>query len=313
MYKINYIGGADKEYICPITGKKFTGSNMTTSGFRAHLFDNGYDYGNTRRTRSFFSGSTLFVQLELNHIGMINKIENIRKTLKDKLSKDSKLIDKFHITLLKIDFNKNHPQWNKIKQKIDSFIEMINLIFLNVFNNGAFEIASFSRFSKYIALDLKIPDQIAQKYNEAKFKVKKYLDSILGMSEEIDSNYTNPGGKLIEGKRYFIDEKPFYFISNFYITDVLFSPHISILEILDFQEDDQVFLDNLSHILPSTYDFYFKKNQPPLNPIITVDNEFNVKTTLSSYDSNSHLFVTSNEKTSYYANNKQLLIYSCNS
>ena len=112
MYKINYIGGADKEYICPITGKKFTGSNMTTSGFRAHLFDNGYDYTHpkndnpTKRTRSFFSGSTLFVQLELNHIGMINKIENIRKTLKDKLSKDSKLIDKFHITLLKMNIKK---------------------------------------------------------------------------------------------------------------------------------------------------------------------------------------------------------------
>ena len=156
-------------------------------------------------------------------------------------------------------------------------------------------------------------ENIAQKYNEAKIKIKKFLDRILGVPEEKDSDYTKSNGKIIEGKRYFIDEEPFYFISNFYITDVFFNPHISILEIVNFQEDDQTFLDNLSHLLPSTYDLFVNINHPPLNPIITVDNEFNIKTTLSSYNSDSYSFEISNESNSYYANNKQLLIYSCNS
>lgn len=292
MYKINYIGGADKTYICPITGRQFIGKDMNTSGFRAYLFNNGIDYndpitGNlTKRNQPFLNHCQIFVSLKLNHPGMKHKLNEIRRNARKKSkvsgvfnSEENDANMQYHVTLLQIYVNVNHPKFRTFLDKKEELLTKINTNFLAAFVNESFTPLTIKKLGdKFIVLDLSINDETFYKYVNAKRDFYTMLNEILSEKPRTKDSYYFDKDKRVTGTRFFFDNQPFLFIKDHYLTKNgsngkpinNFIPHLSVLSLQDIVIEEE----NISEL----------KEGVSIPDPIDISGEFSIKSNISIHN-----------------------------
>ena len=280
-YNINYSHIGGRYYTCPNCG--FQTSNLPNSLYD-ELFPHYQDYGHgdvTKNRTPFFKHSQIFVKLKLNHIGMKNKLNEVRRNANlngefNSIENDTKM--QYHISLLQIYFNIRHPKFRTFLNNKDKLLKLINEYFISAFYNKSFQPLDLEILGEnFIVQKLQVNDKTFLEYVNAKRKFYADLNKLLGNATNEDSVYYPKSDIQAKGKRFFVDGLPFLFIRDFYLTPNdsagiptnNFIPHISVLSMKDHgltvsDEEIRSFTENV---------------QIP-NPI-SINNEFSVISEIS--------------------------------
>jgi len=297
-YKINYnqIGGTTRK--CGICG--FSTGNLQSweanTRIQGHYLDLGHgpllpgnliDISKNRHT--FEKSCQLFVKLKLNHPGMKDILKQIRRKASlngafNSIENDN-YID-YHVSLLQIYINTQHPKFKDFLDIKDVICNQINSYFIEAFREDSFIPGALEKLGdNFIVQKLSISNETFKKYDNAKTNIYNYLNTLFGYSEYTLSQYSPKQGVIKNGYRFFVSpdfdgyeiRQPFYWIPEFYFTpksddgDVKlqnnFKPHISVLNTTQHSKVIQLSdIDRYRIDLP--------------NPI-TIDNEFNIESSIT--------------------------------
>ena len=297
-YKINYnqIGGTNMK--CGICG--FETGNLqvweASKKIKSHYLDWGHggllpekliDISNNRHT--FEKSCQLFVKLKLNHPGMKDILKQIRRKASldgafNSMENDNDM--DYHVSLLQIYINTQHPKFKYFLDNKDDICNQINSYFIEAFREDSFIPGALEKLGdNFIVQKLSISNETFKKYDNAKTNIYKYLNTLFGNSQYTPSQYSPKQEVIKNGYRFFVSPdidgyeilQPFYWIPDFYFTpkidesDVklknMFKPHISVLNTTQHSKEIQLSdIDSYRIDLP--------------NPI-TIDNEFNIESSIT--------------------------------
>lgn len=264
---------------CKFTTGNVIGLKEAERILDAHHLDCGH--GDISSNRFPFAKSCqLFVKLQLNHLGMQSRLIQIRRKANLEgifnSTENDKKID-YHVTLLQIYINTQHPKFQLLLTNKDQICNKINNNFIKAFRGDSFIPGALEKFGRYLVQNLSINDKTFNKYVNAKRDFYTYLNDLFGWpTSSVDSQYSPRAGVIIDGKRFFVDNKPFYWIPEFYLTPDIggtpknnFMPHISVLNIS--QHGQPITVKDIAG---------YSDNVVIPNPI-TIDVEFNIKSSIS--------------------------------
>lgn len=280
-YKINYNQTGGTTFTC--NEDNFTTGNLSWPKAKSRINDHYLDWGHgdiSSNRFPFAKSCQLFVKLKLNHPGMKDRLRQIRRNASLEGTFNSTENDDnidYHVSLLQIYINTQHPKFQLLLTNKDQICNKINNNFIEAFREDGFIPGVLEKLGdSYIVQKLSINDETFNKYVNAKRNFYTYLNTLLGNATHIDSQYSPRNGVIKDGKRFFVDSEPFYWIPEFYLTPNIygipinnFRPHISVLNISQ----------DIQSIQPEDIASYSNNVDLP-NPI-TIDNEFNIKSSIS--------------------------------
>lgn len=244
-YKINYSHIGGRFYTCGMCG-------FRTNNLYGELIPHYRDWGHSknqedmkRNNLPFNNHCQIFVKLKLNHIGMINKLNEVRRNANlngefNSKENDSKI--QYHVSLLQIYVNVRHPKFRKFLDNKDKLLKLINDKFIKAFYNKSFEPLNLESLGEnYIVQKLQVKYKTFIDYVNAKREFYSEFNKLLGKATNQDSVYYPMPDVAATGKRFFVDNEPFLFIRDFYLTpnesdgkpSNNFIPHISVLSLKD--------------------------------------------------------------------------------
>ena len=281
-YKINYNQTGGKTFNCP--QGDFTTDDLSHPEALAQIITHYRDWGHgdiSRNRFPFAKSCQLFVKLKLNHEGMKYRLSQIRRNAnlegQFNSSGNDDNID-YHVSLLQIYINTQHPKFQQLLTNKDQICNEINNNFIHAFREEYFRPGALEKLGdSYIVQKLSIDDHIFNKYVNAKRNFYTYLNNLLGHpTSSEDSQYSPRDGVIKDGKRFFVDSEPFYWIPDFYLTPNVhgtpinnFRSHISVLNIS--QHSQPITIQNIASY----------SNNVVIPNLITIDNEFNIKSSIS--------------------------------
>lgn len=240
-YNINYSHIGSGFYTCGMC-------SFRTNDLYGELIPHYRDWGHSKiqedmkkNNLPFNNQCQIFVKLKLNHIGMKNKLNEVRRNANLNGEFNSKEYDykmQYHVSLLQIYVNIKHPKFRKFLDNKNKLLKLINEKFLKAFYNKSFEPLNLENLGEnYIVQKLQVNDNTFHEYVNAKRGFYADFNKLLGSTTNQNSVYYPNPDTAATGKRFFLDGEPFLFIRDFYLTpnDSVgiptnnFMPHISVL------------------------------------------------------------------------------------
>jgi len=326
-YNINYSHIGGRFYTCGMC-------SFRTNDLYGELIPHYRDWGHSKNQEDmkknnlpFNNQCQIFVKLKLNHIGMKNKLNEVRRNANLNGEFNSKEYDskmQYHVSLLQIYVNIKHPKFRKFLDNKDKLLKLINEKFLKAFYNKSFEPLNLESLGEnFIVQKLQVNDRTFLDYVNAKRSFYAEFNKLLGKNTNEDSVYYPNPDTAATGKRFFLDNEPFLFIRDFYLTPNdpesvptnNFMPHISVLSTKEHGlsvSDEKInsFIQNVNIPNPINIDQEFSViseisiNKNSIDPNIIKE---------SDKESSYNYWYILGSKEDYFTNDLKNRILSCNS